>query len=60
VATEIGRLARARGLTALALTADTACAAALTKEAWTLVPADGSIVPLDRGAWGRVKKLFGG
>jgi ABC-type lipoprotein export system ATPase subunit len=60
VATEIGRLAHARGLTALALTADTAFAAALTKEAWTLVPADGSIVPLDRGAWGRVKKLFGG
>jgi ABC-type transporter Mla maintaining outer membrane lipid asymmetry ATPase subunit MlaF len=59
-AAEIARLARARALTVLAISADIAFAAALTSEAWALVPADGSLVPLDRGAWGKVKKLFGG
>jgi ABC-type uncharacterized transport system ATPase subunit len=58
-AAEIGRLARVRGLTVLAVSADTAFASALTPDAWMLVPADGSLVPLERGAWGKVKKLFG-
>jgi len=59
-AAEIARLARVRRLTVLAISADTAFASALTSEAWTLLPADGSLVPLDRGAWGKVKKLFRG
>jgi predicted ABC-type transport system involved in lysophospholipase L1 biosynthesis ATPase subunit len=53
------RLAKARGLTVLALTADASFAAALGGEAWTWKPADGSLAPLERAAWGRVKRLFG-
>jgi ABC-type uncharacterized transport system ATPase subunit len=58
-AAEIAMLARVRGLTVLAISADTAFTSALTPDAWTLVAADGSLVPLERGTWGKVKKLFG-
>ena len=56
----VAALARARQLTVLALTADAEFAPALTREVYTLVPADGSLVPLGRGAWEKLKGLFGG
>jgi predicted ABC-type transport system involved in lysophospholipase L1 biosynthesis ATPase subunit len=56
----VAGLARTRQLTVVALTADAAFAAALTREAYTWVPADGSLVPLEQGAWTRVKRLLGG
>jgi ABC-type sugar transport system ATPase subunit len=53
-------LAKARGLTVLAVTADAAFASAITRDAWKWNPADGSLAPLAAGPWSTVKRLFGG
>lgn len=56
----VARLAAARGLTVVAVTADAAFAPAITRTVWKLVPATGTLVPVDTGgAWTRVKRLFG-
>ena len=44
-ATCVKALAAQRGLTVLAMTADAAFATALTRDAWTLAPADGTLTP---------------
>jgi ABC-type transporter Mla maintaining outer membrane lipid asymmetry ATPase subunit MlaF len=53
------RLVQGRGLTVLAVTADAGFASAITRDAWSWKPADGSLVPLGAGAWSRVRRLFG-
>jgi ABC-type sugar transport system ATPase subunit len=53
-------LAKARGLTVLAVTADAAFASAITRDAWKWNPADGSLAPLAAGPWSYAKRLFGG
>jgi len=58
-AADVVKLARARRLTVLAVTADESFAAALTPAAWKVVPADGSLLPVDGGSWSRLKRLFG-
>jgi ABC-type transporter Mla maintaining outer membrane lipid asymmetry ATPase subunit MlaF len=57
-AADLRRLAAARVLTMVAVTADTAFASAMTPDVRRLQPATGDLVP-QTGAWGRVKRLFG-
>jgi hypothetical protein len=58
-AADLRRLATARGLTIVAVTADAAFASAITTEVLTLQPATGELA-VDKGAWGRARRLFGG
>ena len=57
-AADLRRLAAERALTAVAVTADTLFASALTAEVLQLQPATGELVPHAR-PWGRLKRLFG-
>jgi ABC-type lipoprotein export system ATPase subunit len=55
----VARLANARSLSVLAVTADERFASAIAQEAWGWRAADGSVSPLAAGTWSRVKRLFG-
>ena len=58
-AADVRRLASARALTMVAVTADLGFASAMTADVLQLHPATGELV-WQAGAWGRVKRLFGG
>jgi putative ABC transport system ATP-binding protein len=57
-AADLRRLAAARSLTMVAVTADAAFASAMTPDVLRLQPATGELTP-QSGTWGRVKRLFG-
>lgn len=59
VAHDIGRLARARGMALVALTADAEFARALGGRRLVLKPGSGEVVAAD-GLWGRLSGAFGG
>jgi len=59
-AADVVRLASGRGLTVLVMTADAAFAEALTPAAWKVVPADGTLVPIEGAGWRRIRRLLGG
>jgi ABC-type lipoprotein export system ATPase subunit len=52
------RVAKHRGVSVLAATADASFATAIATTAWTWKPADGSLTPLGPGVWGRIKRLL--
>jgi ABC-type polar amino acid transport system ATPase subunit len=57
-AADLRRLAAARALTMVAVTADAAFASAMTPDVLRLQPATGDLLP-QTGPWARVKRLFG-
>ena len=57
-AADLRRLAAARALTMVAVTADAAFASAMTPDVFRLQPGTGDLMP-QSGTWGRVKRLFG-
>jgi putative ABC transport system ATP-binding protein len=57
-AADLRRLAAARSITMVAVTADAAFASAMTPDVLRLQPATGDLMP-QSGTWGRVKRLFG-
>jgi ABC-type lipoprotein export system ATPase subunit len=56
---DVRRLAERRGLTVLAVTADEAFAAALTRDVRTLQPATGELTTRPGTPWARVRRLLG-